>query len=931
MSEKKMDWKETLNLPRTDFPMKAQLSQKEPETLKKWENADIYKKILLNHDKQEPYILHDGPPYANGNIHLGTALNKILKDFIVKSKAMAGFYSPYVPGWDCHGLPIEHRVDQQLGSRKKSMSQIEVRDECRKYAEKYLGLQREDFKRLGIFGAWDEPYTTLDHGYEATVIRFFNSFVKKGSVYRKKRPVYWCISCQTALAESEVEYADHNSPSITVKFALQDLPPFLKEYAGKDIFVLIWTTTPWTIPANLAIALHPDYDYALFQMNGELFIAASALLPAIAALKGSSFQKLKEFKGSELAGCKARHPLYDRDSLLINTNYVLLDQGTGCVHTAPGHGQDDYNAGIANGLDIYSPVLADGRFDESSGPYQGLQVFKANQRIVEDLRQKNSLLHDGSITHSYPHCWRCKKPVIFRATEQWFIAMDTDELRSKAIAAIQKVNWLPRWGEERISNMVANRPDWCISRQRDWGVPLPAFFCQACGEPLLRDDIIANVEKIFAEQGSNAWYQKEAASFLPPGTKCPACGGREFSKGKDILDVWFESGSSHGILQSRAGHRWPADMYLEGGDQYRGWFHSSLLVGISALGAAPYRTVITHGWVLDADGRAMHKSLGNVIEPQSVIKDKGAEILRLWAAMVDYQEDVRFGEEILSRLSESYRKIRNTWRFMLGVLNDFDPERDKVAFTALGATDVYILHKLQEIKARVLKAYGDFEFYVIFHALFNFFTVDLSAFYLNIQKDNLYCNRSDAPERRAAQQTIFTLLRETLLLMAPILSFTCEEAWAFVPAYPGKESMIHLARFPETCDSFRAAVDEPKWQRIMAVRDRILKEIETARAAKLIGDSLEADVVIETNGADEELLRKDGDLFKTIMVIAAITVQSGKEEKITVRKATGRKCPRCWNWIATTPAAGGRSPWAHPELCPRCADTIKEKTIDDKR
>lgn len=926
MSEKKMDWKDTLNLPRTDFPMKAQLNQKEPETLKKWETADIYKKILLSHEKQELYILHDGPPYANGNIHLGTALNKILKDFIIKSKSMAGFYSPYVPGWDCHGLPIEHKVDQQLGSRKKSMSQIEVRDECRKYAEKYLALQRDDFKRLGIFGAWDKPYTTLDPLYEATVIRFFNSFVKKDSVYRKKRPVYWCVSCQTALAEAEVEYADHSSPSITVKFALKDVPPFLKEYSGKDIFVLIWTTTPWTIPANLAIALHPDFDYALFQMNGELYIAASSLLPAIAALNGNTFTKLKEFKGRELAGFKARHPLYDRDSLLINTNYVLLDQGTGCVHTAPGHGQDDYNAGIAHKLDIYSPVGPAGVFDESTGPYQGLQVFKANERIVEDLRQCGSLLHSSSITHSYPHCWRCKKPVIFRATEQWFIAMDTSELRSKALEAIKGVNWIPQWGEERISSMIENRPDWCISRQRDWGVPLPAFFCKSCAEPLLRADIITNVEKVFSEQGSNAWYQKDAASFLPPGTTCSHCGGREFEKGKDILDVWFESGSSHGILQSSAGHRWPADMYLEGGDQYRGWFHSSLLVGISAMDAAPYRTVITHGWVLDSDGRAMHKSLGNVIEPQSIIKDKGAEILRLWAAMVNYQEDVRLGNEILLRLSESYRKIRNTWRFMLGVLSDFNPERDKVSTEALGETDRYILQKLRETKARVLQAYRDFEFHAIFHAMFNFFTVDLSAFYLNIQKDNLYCNRTDAPERRAVQQTIFTLLKETLLLMAPILSFTCEEAWAFVPDYSGKEPLIHLARFPEISGNFHKPVDETKWQKIMAVRDRILKEIETARAGKRIGDSLEADIVIETSGADEELLRSHNDLFKTILVIAALTVQTGKEEKITVRKAQGRKCPRCWNWVAAAPATGH-----YAELCPRCAETIKESTIDDNR
>ncbi len=920
MSEKKMDWKDTLNLPRTDFPMKAQLSQKEPETLKKWQAAGIYEAILKNRDPQHAYILHDGPPYANGNIHLGTAINKILKDFVVKSKSMDGYYSPYVPGWDCHGLPIEHKVDQNLGSRKKNMSQLQVREECRRYAEKFLDLQRADFQRLGVFGDWQHPYTTLDHGYEGTVIRFFNSFVRKGSVYRKKRPVYWCLSCRTALAEAEVEYHEHASPSITVKFPLRKLPPLLEEYAGRSVSVLIWTTTPWTIPANLAIAVHANYEYALFEMKGQLYIAASALLPAIAALNQDTFRKLKEFKGAELNGLKARHPLYDRDSLLVNTDYVLLDQGTGCVHTAPGHGEDDYNAGIAHGLDIYSPVLADGRFDDSVGPYQGMQVFEANPRIVDDLRANGSLLHDSSISHSYPHCWRCKKPVIYRATAQWFIAMDVADLRAKALEAIQAVVWLPGWGQERIASMIANRPDWCISRQRDWGVPLPAFFCKQCEEPLLDPAAIENVEKSFAAAGSNSWYEKEAADFVPSGTACSKCGGREFEKGRDILDVWFESGSSQGILQSRDRHGWPADMYLEGGDQFRGWFHSSLLVGISAMDAAPYRTVITHGWVLDGDGRAMHKSLGNAIEPQDIIKDRGAEILRLWSAMVNYQEDVRLSEEMLLRLSENYRKIRNTWRFMLGVLSDFNPERDGVPPQALGETDRYILHKLQELKSRVLQAYRDFEFHAIFHAMFNFFTVDLSAFYLNIQKDNLYCNRADSPERRAAQQTIFTLLRETLLLMAPILSFTCEEAWAFVPAYPGKEPFIHMARFPEAGDDFSETVDREKWQRIMALRDRILKEIESARAGKLVGDSLEADIVIEADGSDEELLRSHNDLFKTILVIAALTVKKGKKGKITVRKAQGRKCPRCWNWIAAASASTG----SNAELCPRCAETTKE-------
>lgn len=917
MSEKKKEWKDTLNLPRSDFPMKAQLSQKEPEILKKWAAAGIYERILESRAGCEPYILHDGPPYANGNIHLGTAMNKILKDFVVKSRTMAGFYSPYVPGWDCHGLPIEHKVDQQLGARKKSMTQLQVREECRLYAEKFLDQQRADFQRLGVFGDWQRPYTTLDNEYEATVIRFFNSFVRQGSVYRKKRPVYWCLSCRTALAEAEVEYHDHASPSITVKFALRRLPPALSEFSGRPVSVLIWTTTPWTIPANLAIAVGADFDYALFEMNGELFIAASALLPAIAALNGDEYRKLREFKGRDLAGLKARHPLFDRDSLLITTDYVLLDQGTGCVHTAPGHGEDDYRAGVAHGLDVYSPVQADGRFDESAGAYAGMPVFEANARIVEDMRANGSLLHGGSISHSYPHCWRCKQPVIYRATAQWFIAMDQAGLRAKALDAIRGAAWLPAWGQERIASMIAGRPDWCISRQRDWGVPLPAFFCQGCGEALLDPAAVENVEKCFAAEGSNSWYSREAGDFVPAGTACRACGGTGFEKGRDILDVWFESGSSHGILQQRPGHRWPADMYFEGGDQYRGWFHSSLLVGISALGGAPYRAVITHGWVLDAEGKTMHKSLGNAIEPQDIIKDRGAEILRLWSAMVNYQEDVRLGQEMLQRLSESYRKIRNTWRFMLGVLADFDPRSDEVPVAAMGESDRYILQRLQEVKARVLQAYEDYEYHAVFHSMFNFFTNDLSAFYLNFQKDNLYCNLPGAPQRRASQQAVFTLLRETLLLMAPILSFTCEEAWAFLPDHAGKAPSIHMERFPSVDEELRDAADRGRWERIMALRDRLLKEIEAARAAKRIGDSLEADIEIVARPEDEAFLRGNADLFKTLLVVSALNVRGGGEEKIAVRKARGRKCPRCWNWVAPEPVDS-----SYPELCPRCAAVV---------
>ncbi len=791
--------------------------------------------------------------------------------------------------------------------------------ECRLYAEKFLDLQRADFKRLGVFGDWERPYTTLDREYEATVIRFFNSFVRQGSVYRKKRPVYWCLHCRTALAEAEVEYHDHASPSITVKFPLRQLPPFLQEYAGRPVSVLIWTTTPWTIPANLAIAVHAGSDYALFEMAGELHIAASALLPAIAALNGDAFTRLREFKGAELAGLKARHPLFERDSLLINTDYVLLDQGTGCVHTAPGHGEDDYHAGVAHGLDVYSPVGPDGRFDETTGAYAGLQVFQANERIVADLKANGSLLHAGSISHSYPHCWRCKNPVIYRATAQWFIAMDGAGLRAKALAAIGQASWIPAWGEERIASMIANRPDWCISRQRDWGVPLPAFFCKGCEEPLLDPAAVEGVERIFAAEGSNSWYSRPAADFLPAEIACRKCGGREFEKGRDILDVWFESGSSHGILGQRPGHRWPADLYLEGGDQYRGWFHSSLLVGVSALGASPYRAVITHGWVLDAQGKTMHKSLGNAIEPQDIIRQSGAEILRLWSAMVDYREDMRLGGEMLQRLGESYRKIRNTWRFMLGVLSDFDPQRDAVPVAAYAETDRYILARLQEVKARALQAYQDFEYHALFHALFNFFINDLSAFYLNFQKDNLYCNRPHDPRRRASQQAVFILLRETLLLLAPVLSFTAEEAWGFLPAWPGKARFIHLERFPEIDEELRGGVDKGRWERIMSLRDRLLKEIEAARAAKLIGDSLEADIeAVLPAGAELELLAAERGLLQTVLVVSNLSVRQGGEQKIIVRKAQGRKCPRCWNWVREPGAA------PHPELCPRCAAAVRE-------
>lgn len=927
-TEKKIKWKDTLNLPKTQFPMKAQLNRKEPEILKNWEETDLYEKILEKRQGSPLYVFHDGPPYANGNIHMGHALNKILKDFITKGKSMEGHLVRYIPGWDCHGLPIEIKVDQNLGSKKKDMSIIAVREECRKYAERFVDIQRDEFIRLGVFGDWKNPYTTLEHEYEANIINYFNSFVKNGNVHRKKRPVYWCPSCETALAEAEVEYENHTSPSIYVKFLLKDKPGFLQEYSDKDIFVLIWTTTPWTIPANLAIAVNPQYDYSLFEMNGEQYIAASRLVPVLADVLKADYKILTEFNGDRLEKLHATHPLYDRDSLLLTQDYVVLDQGTGCVHTAPGHGEEDYRAGLEYGLDIYSPVGPNGCFDSTTGKYEGKYIFKANNEIVEDLKHAGRLLHSEDFDHSYPHCWRCKKPVIFRATEQWFIAMDVADLRQKALQEINKVRWLPAWGQERIYNMVENRPDWCISRQRDWGVPIPVFYCKECNEPFLSAEAVEKTAEQFGRHGSNSWYSKDISEFLPAGSKCAQCGCENFERGMDIIDVWFESGSSFGVLDFRPDNQFPSEIYLEGGDQYRGWFHSSLLVAVSQKNRSPYNTVITHGWALDSQGRAMSKSLGNVVRPQDIIKGRGAEILRLWVAMVNYREDIRISDEVLARTSESYRKIRNTWRFMLGVLEGFDPKKDMVADEDLREVDLFILHKLQEIKQKVLQSYKDFEYHIIYHTISNFFTIELSSFYLHFIKDNLYCNTEDSPTRKAARTAIFKLLKDTLLIMAPILSFTAEEAWEHLPAFPGQEASVHLHLFPEVEEQYLKPekIDEEKWSNILALRDRILKEIEEARNLKVIGDSLEAEINLQLDDHFYDLVSGNIDLFKEICVVAKVNAAKSTEEKITVKKSQGSKCLRCWNWYEED-TSGNR----FPEICPRCAQVVEEMNFDPEK
>lgn len=920
----KNDLKKTLNLPQTRFAMKAQLVQKEPEIQKKWDSLNLYDRIIANRKGQPVFILHDGPPYANGHIHLGTALNKILKDFIVKSKTMRGYLSPYIPGWDCHGLPIEIRVDQLLGPKKKEMSIIEIREECRKYALKFIDIQREEFKRLGVFGEWAKPYLTMNPEYEADILRLLSAFFASGNVYKGKRPVHWCLHCQTALAEAEIEYKEKKSPSIYVKFPLiSDLSAEFPALKGKKVSIIIWTTTPWTLPANLAIAFHPEYEYVAAQVGqgDEVYIVARRLLPVVAQQLGlENYQELAVFPGRRLEGLKARHPFLERESRLVLADYVTLEEGTGCVHTAPGHGYDDYLTGLAYGLDIYTPVDEEGKFFPQVERYGGLNVFEANPRIVEDMKGEGSLLKADEISHSYPHCWRCKSPVIFRATEQWFISMDKNELRKKVLDEIKRVRWIPYWGEERIANMMSSRPDWCISRQRSWGVPIPAFYCENCGHILADERTTSYVADIFEKEGSNAWFKKEAEDLLPPGIKCPVCQSNRFKKENNILDVWFESGASHSLLGKSPELPWPADLYVEGHDQYRGWFNSSLVIGVGARHGSPFKTCLTHGFVLDEQGRAMSKSLGNVIEPEQIIKQHGAEILRLWVAMLNYKEDARFGQEILQRLVEAYRKIRNTWRFLLGNLFDFNPTTDLVPPGELHWLDRWILERGRQVASRVIEAYDEYEFHIVFHSLYNFFTVDLSAFYLDVIKDRMYCSGARSPERRSGQTAIFQVLNNTLRLMAPILPFTCEEAWEVMPDYPGKEESVHLCTFPEEKEAWLAEDKVKKIERLLQIRAEVQKELEKARETKLVGNSLEAQLIIESPLEDFDLLAEFRPDLPMIFIVSAVRVEpsAGSELKIRVEKAEGEKCERCWNYSTSVGQSSD-----YPRVCARCLEVLQ--------
>jgi isoleucyl-tRNA synthetase len=922
-----MDYKDTINLPATDFPMKASLPKKEPELLKHWQDTGLYEKITASGKGRQKFILHDGPPYANGHIHIGTALNKILKDFIIKSKTMAGFATAYIPGWDCHGLPIEHNVEKQLGKKKGTLSKVETRKACREYATNFINIQRDEFKRLGVLGDWDNPYLTMENRYSATIVREFARFAASGDLYKRKKPIQWCASCQTALAEAEVEYEDHRSPSIYVKFPLaSDISGKLPGLKGRKVSVLIWTTTPWTIPANLAISVHPEFEYVAVLVGSEIYILAEGLLTQTMLDCGLEGYEIKErFKGALLEGLTCRHPLYDRQSLLILGTHVTLEAGTGCVHTAPGHGQEDYEAGLKYGLDIFAPVDNAGRFTGEVDFFAGQFVFDANKPINEMLAKNGSLLKEKEVAHSYPHCWRCKKPVIFRATEQWFISMEKNRLRAKAMESIEQTRWIPRWGIDRISGMVLNRPDWCLSRQRVWGVPIVAFYCTACNHLLLDAKIINHVAGLFEQEGSDIWFAYEAGRLLPPGAACPQCGSAALEKETDILDVWFDSGVSHAaVLEQRAGLASPCDLYLEGSDQHRGWFQSSLLTAVGTRGRAPYRSVLTHGFVVDGKGEKMAKSKGNVISPDEVIRQYGAEVLRLWVASENYQEDMRISPDILKRLSEAYRKIRNTCRFMLGNLKDFNPAQDAVAYPELQEIDRWALYRFNQLVRRVSRAYAEYEFHTIYHGITNFCITDMSAVYLDVLKDRLYCSASRSPERRAAQTVIYQVLKGLLELLAPVLSFTADEAWQLLPG--AKPESVHLSAFPQPREEYDDAALAGRWETLLKLRDTVLKELESARVGRQIGNSLEAAIRIDAAGALHDLLRQYSGMLADIFIVSRVELglqgtapDEGGLEKlveaaaVTVLRAAGSKCQRCWKYY----------PGDDPEVCPRCSTALR--------
>jgi isoleucyl-tRNA synthetase len=943
---KTIDLKSTLNLPKTDFPMKARLPEREPEQLAAWEQAGLYRRILKARSGAPLFVLHDGPPYPTGEIHLGTGLNKVLKDMIVKSKTMAGFQSPYIPGWDCHGLPIETQVEKKLGGKTTTVDAAQFRRMCREFAARYVEIHKREFRRLGIFGQWEKPYLTMDPSMEASIAGAFLDFLEKGYVYRGLKPVYWCIHDRTALAEAEVEYEDHTSPSIWVRYPVVEYPGSAAVQGG--LYAIVWTTTPWTLPASMALAFNKNLPYVLLtDARGDAYLLAEQLVDRVAAATGLQFVSRSDaFAGVTLASAKFKHPFLDRELPAVFGDHVNLDQGSGIVHTAPGHGMEDYRAGQEYGLKVYAPIDDEGRFVEGLPEYKGKGVFEANPFIVGLLKRSGTLLAEQKITHSYPHCWRCHNPVIFRATEQWFIQMDAGSpavpppkappLRPTALQQIDQVKWLPAWGRDRMRGMIADRPDWTISRQRFWGVPLIVFYCDACGERLDDFRALRHVLTLFEREGSDAWYTHAAEELLPPGTRCSCGETTKWRKENDILDVWFESGSTHlSVLTEANGLRWPAQVYLEGPDQFRGWFQSSLLVGIGTRGGAPYEQVVTHGWTLDDEGKPMSKSLGNALYPNEIVDKWGADLLRIWVVSQDYTADMRNSPAMMTQLSEAYRKIRNTFRFALSNLFDFDPARDALADSDLWEMDAWMLRRTGHLVRQCLEWYANFEFHRVYHALRDFCTVDLSAFYFDVLKDRLYTFAPKNRGRRSAQTAVYRIASALVRLIAPILVFTAEEVSKHLPRAASDPESVHIALFP-TAEELERSLDSERsanWDRLLSLRELVLRGLEGVRNEKLISSALEAKVVLRAKGADLDFLRRYQSSLPALFITSQVDIVPADhptEPDVTpaaydvrIERADGSKCERCWNYSTHVGESSD-----YPTLCERCVAALNEIEAD---
>lgn len=929
------DYNETINLPKTDFPMRANLPKREPGFLAGWEqdNNALYHALMKKNEGKPLFVLHDGPPYANGNLHMGHALNKVLKDFIVRYKNMAGFYAPYVPGWDTHGLPIERQAIQAYGMDRDKVSVSEFRQKCEEFARKHVNTQREQFKRLGVIGDWEHPYLTLTHDFEAKQIEIFGEMAKKGYIYKGLKPVYWCPHDETALAEAEIEYQDEPCSSIYVKFTVTDDKGVIEKAIGtkENVYFVIWTTTTWTLPGNLAISVNPFFEYDLVKVpNGEIYVLAKELVNSVMQAAGiESWEVLATLLGSDLEMMKTQHPIMDRESVIITGEHVTLDAGTGCVHTAPGFGADDFIVCQKYNIPIIVPVDGKGYATEDAGKYAGMYYEKTTPIILDDLRACNALLAIEDIVHSYPHCWRCKNPIIFRATEQWFCSVDA--LKDDAVKACHEITWLPGWGEERMTSMIMERSDWCISRQRIWGVPIPIFFCKKCGKPLVNEQTIKLVSDLFREKGSNAWFEMDASEILPSDIHCE-CGCGEFDKETDTMDVWFDSGSSWAaVIEQREGQPIPVDVYLEGNDQYRGWFQSSMLTAIATKGIAPYKTVITHGMIVDEERQKMSKSLGNGISPQEILDQYGADILRLWVSSADYRQDMRISKEMFKHLAQNYLKIRNTARYILGNLEGFDPKTDMVAYNDLCELDRWALMKLNDLVAKVIKGYDDYEFHVVLHAIHNFCVVDMSNFYLDVIKDRLYCEEKNGVLRRSAQTAMYEILDALVRMIAPILCFTADEIWQAMPHRDGDDAAnIVLNAMPKVNPAWAFAEEaSSKWDKLIALRDDVNKALEEARKNKVIGKPLEAWVTVYADDETAALLETvPADELAALCIVSKLRVIRGNGEgmqgenlpvQIAIERASGDKCERCWMYVDSI---GQDS--KHPTLCARCAAVVGE-------